>query len=263
MRSNPLANAPLETDIRGTRRSPTLARDLHTSTTAVTGALTAATLTGAAAAIPVGAWLDHHGGRALMSVGSAAGTLLLAVMSTVDSLVGLYALWIGIGLASAMALYEAAFAVVVTWHPTNRGRANALLAVTVVAGFASTIFLPLTGTVVQAYGWRTATLILAAVHGTLTIPLHAVVLRRAPATLRGEPSPDRARNNGGRRTAVRARRTVSRFSIAVGTVPWKTVGGVHYVAVVDSDRGGGREWSLYWTARGQAVPCGLVPVLGD
>jgi MFS family permease len=190
-----------------------LARDLHTSTIAVTGALTAATLTGAAAAIPVGAWLDHHGGRTLMSVGSAAGTALLAAMSTVDSLVGLYAVWIGIGLASAMALYEAAFAVVVTWHPTNRGRANALLAVTVVAGFASTIFLPLTGTAVQAYGWRTAALILAAVHGTLTIPLHAVVLRRAPAAVRGEPPRERLRSGGARRAAVRAALHDRRFGL--------------------------------------------------
>jgi predicted MFS family arabinose efflux permease len=182
-----------------------LARDLHTSTTAVTGALTTATLTGAAAAIPVGAWLDRRGGRALMSVGSAAGTALLAVMSTVDSLVGLYAVWVGIGLASAMALYEAAFAVVVTWHPTGRGRANALLSITVVAGFASSIFLPLTGALVHTYGWRTAAVVLAAVHGALTFPLHAAVLRRAPATLRGEPSEHRSREPGGaRRAAVRA-----------------------------------------------------------
>jgi predicted MFS family arabinose efflux permease len=98
----------------------------------------------------------------------------------VDTVAQLYAVWIGIGLASAMAFYEAAFAVVVTWHPSPRGRANALLAVTVVAGFASSIFLPLTGALVDRYGWRAAVLILAAVHGTITVPLHAAVLRRAP-----------------------------------------------------------------------------------
>jgi MFS family permease len=170
----------------------------------VTGALTAATLTGALAAVPVGMSLDRHGGRALMTAGSTAGTLLVAAMSTVDNLVELYAVWIGIGLASAMVLYEAAFAVVITWHPTHHARANALLAITVVAGFASTIVLPLTGALVHTYGWRTATLILAAIHGAVTIPVHAAALRRAPSpshqpSHRPAPGPDIIR-----RAAVRA-----------------------------------------------------------
>src|SRR4051812_21313634 len=49
---------------------------LHTSTTVVTGALAAALLAGAGAAVPVGRWLDRHGGRALMTAGSALATLL-------------------------------------------------------------------------------------------------------------------------------------------------------------------------------------------
>lgn len=157
-----------------------LARELHTSTTTITGAFTAATLAGALAAVPVGRWLDRHGGRALMTAGSLAGTLLLAGMSQVDTVPALYAVWIGIGLASAMSLYEAAFAVIVSWQHTAGGRANALLAVTVVAGFASSIFLPLSGVLVQEYGWRTAIALLAVVHGVLTVPLHAAVVRRPP-----------------------------------------------------------------------------------
>jgi len=103
-----------------------------------------------------------------------------------------------------MVLYEAAFAVVIAWHPAPRHRANALLAVTVVAGFASSIFLPLTGALVQAYGWRTAVLVLAAVHGALTVPLHVGVLRRAPATPCRRPSRHRAgRPGAARRAAVR------------------------------------------------------------
>jgi predicted MFS family arabinose efflux permease len=180
-----------------------LARDLHASTTAITGALTAAALAGAAAAVPVGRWLDRHGGRALMTTGSVAGTVLLALLSTVHNLAALYAVWIGIGLASAMCLYEAAFAVIVTWyrHPQRLG--GALLAVTVVAGFASSIFLPLTGALVHAWGWRTGVLVLAVVHGGLTIPLHAGVLRR-PEQASSSTSPQRHRENDGvRRAAVR------------------------------------------------------------
>src|SRR5207249_10074885 len=92
--------------------------------------------------------------------------------------------------------------VVIIWHPTGRGRANALLAVTVVAGFASSIFLPLTGVLMHAYGWRTAALLLAAIHGTITIPLHVLVVRRAPHNVRLHAHHQAHRLDTDRRSAV-------------------------------------------------------------
>ncbi|OJF10997.1 MFS transporter [Couchioplanes caeruleus subsp. caeruleus] len=156
-----------------------LAAGLHTSTTAVTGAFTASVLTGAALAVPIGRRLDHHGGRFLMTCGSAAGALLLAVLSQVHHLWQLYLVQIGIGAAAAASLYETAFAVVIAVTTVER-RSRALLTITVVAGFASSVFLPLTGWLTDAHGWRTALLILAAVQA-VTVPLHALLLRR-PST---------------------------------------------------------------------------------
>jgi predicted MFS family arabinose efflux permease len=173
-----------------------LAGDLHTSATAVTGAYTASVLTGAVLAVPVGRWLDRRGGRALMTAGSLAGVLLLIAWAGVETIWQLYIVQIGIGAATAASLYEAAFAVVVAWFTPAR-RSRALLAVTVVAGFSSTIFLPLTGWLVATYGWRTALLTLAAIQA-VTVPLHALVVRRAP-----HPIPARAEHTA-RRTAVRA-----------------------------------------------------------
>jgi hypothetical protein len=151
---------------------------LRTSTTVVTGALTAALLAGAVAAVPVGRWLDRHGGRALMAGGSAAATGLVLAWSRVTSAAQLYAVWIALGVVSAGVLYEAAFPVVVSWFDAAN-RAKALLSVTVVAGFASSVFLPLTGFLNDAYGWRTAIVILAAGHGAVTIPLHLMVQKPA------------------------------------------------------------------------------------
>jgi MFS family permease len=156
-----------------------MATELRASTVAVTGALTCSILAGAAVAVPVGRWLDRHGGRVLMTGGSLLATVLVVAWSRVENLIQLYAVLIGIGITSAMVLYEAAFAVVVSWFDPAR-RARAILAVIVIGGFSSTIFMPFTGALVDAYGWRTALLILAAIHGAITVPLHAVAVHRAP-----------------------------------------------------------------------------------
>ncbi|MGI5151334.1 MFS transporter [Plantactinospora sp. CA-294935] len=156
-----------------------MATDLHASTTTVTGAFTASVLTWALVAVPVGRWLDRHGGQALMTTGSLLATGLLVAWSQVRTVTQLYVVLVGIGLAMAMALYEAATAVIVSWFEPAR-RPRALLAMIVVAGFASTIFLPLTGQLVAHHGWRTALLILAGIYGVITLPLHAILVRKPP-----------------------------------------------------------------------------------
>ncbi|MBQ1026804.1 MFS transporter [Micromonospora sp. C95] len=156
-----------------------MAASLKGSTTAVTGALTASVLAGALVTIPIGRWLDRHGGRALMTAGSIAATTLLVAWSQVQTIGQLYGVMIGIGITGAMILYEPAFAVIVSWFTPDR-RPTALLAVTIVAGFASTIFMPLTGLLVAHLGWRGALLALAAIHGVVTVPLHALTIREPP-----------------------------------------------------------------------------------
>jgi predicted MFS family arabinose efflux permease len=85
----------------------------------------------------------------------------------------------------AMVLYEPAFAVIARWFREDRDRA--VLALTVVAGFASTVYLPLAGWLVDARGWRDALVILAVILAALTIAPHALVLRRRPEDLGLEP----------------------------------------------------------------------------
>lgn len=192
-----------------------MAASLGTSTTAVTGALTASVLAGALMAIPVGRWLDRHGGRALMTCGSLTSAALLAVWSQVHTIWQLYAVMIGIGATGAMVLYEPAFAIIVSWFTPER-RATALLAVTVVAGFASTIFMPLTGLLTAHLGWRGALLTLAAIHGAVTIPLHALTIRRPPHVTARTPSP--RTEHPPRRTVARAAMRDPRFWILAGTL---------------------------------------------
>src|SRR5690242_13287335 len=93
-----------------------MAADLRASTAAITGAFTVSVLTSAALAVPVGRRLDRHGGRALMTGGSLLGAILLAAWSQVHTPWQLYPVAIGVGVASAASLYEAAFAVIIAWH---------------------------------------------------------------------------------------------------------------------------------------------------
>src|SRR5690348_13869173 len=84
------------------------------------------------------------------------------------------------GIAMAMILYQPAFAAVVQWFPRRRERA--LLTVTLAAGFASTIFMPVAAWLLAWIGWRAAVTTLAIFLAAVTIPAHALILR-APAGL--------------------------------------------------------------------------------
>ncbi|MFI6811155.1 MFS transporter [Nonomuraea sp. NPDC050328] len=166
-----------------------MARDLGTGVAQLTVGLTLSVLVSGLAAPVVGRLLDRRGGRGVMTVGALLGTVALLAWSQVRSPLQLYLVCVVLGLASAMVLYEAAFAVVIAWFDAAR-RSRALLAVTIVAGFASTVFLPLTGVLVERYGWRQALVVLALGYGVTAVPLHALLptTPRRPL-LRRPPSP--------------------------------------------------------------------------
>jgi len=155
-------------------------QDLGASRVAVTGALSIGLAVSALAALPVGRWIDRHGPRALMTAGSCLATALTFAWSRVESLPALYAVWVLMGVALAATLYEPAFAAVVSWF--RQGRDRALLILTLMAGLASTIFMPIEAWLMGRYGWRAALVTLALVLGAVTIPLHALVLRRGPGS---------------------------------------------------------------------------------
>jgi predicted MFS family arabinose efflux permease len=167
-----------------------MSADLGIPTATAAGALTVAVLVSGAMSVPVGRWLDARGGHSLMTAGSVLGTLAVLGWSEVGSTAQLYGVFVLLGLASSMVLYEPAFAVVVAVTDPAR-RANALLTVTLVAGLASSIFIPLTGWLVDAYGWRGALQVLAAVYAALAIPLHLVSLRRTAPVVAGPQHGDR------------------------------------------------------------------------
>jgi len=153
--------------------------DLAASRVAITGAFTVGMAVAALAALPVGRWLDRRGPWGLMTMGSCLGAALVLAWSQVSGVLGLYVVWSLMGLALAATLYEPAFGAVVRWFPTDH-RDRALTVVTLAGALASTIFMPISAGFLQHWGWRPALLGLAAILAVVTIPLHALVLRRQP-----------------------------------------------------------------------------------
>ena len=200
--------------------------ELGWSKTQITGAFSLAQLVAGAAAIPVGRWVDRHGARGLMTAGSVLATLLLVAWSGVRSLTGFYALWALMGVAMAAVLYEPAFAIVATWF--RRKRSRALTVLTFMGGFASVVFVPLATVLVAGQGWRAALLVLAALYALLTVPVHALMLRRRPADVGLAPDgdmPDAAQSfaSAPQHKATEAQRTAVRGIVRGSAFRWTAV----------------------------------------
>ena len=129
--------------------------------------------------VPIaGRWLDQRGPRLLMSIGSLLAAVFVYAWSQVTSLTALYIVWCAIGFIMSMVLYESAFWIAAQWF--RRGRGKALTLITFGGGLASTVFIPLTSALTIYLGWRAALQWLALILAVLTIPLHALLLRRQP-----------------------------------------------------------------------------------
>jgi MFS family permease len=145
------------------------------SRTAVTAAYSAGNLAGALAGVPAGRLLHARGPRPVMTAGSVLGAASVAVIAAAPSYGWFLAAWLAAGIASAGLYYPPAFAALTAWYGPRR--VQALTTLTLAAGFASTIFAPLTSALDDRLGWRGTYLVLAAVLATVTVPANAAGLR--------------------------------------------------------------------------------------
>lgn len=176
--------------------------------------------------LPVGAWIQRRGGRAVMAVGSVAGGAALALIAVPDRAVYLVA-WLLLGVAMAGMLYNSAFAVVT--HAFGAHYRRGITLITLVAGLASTVFIPLAQLAVDHLGWQQALVALGAFHAAVGLPLHALAIPRLP---RATNVTDRRRP--GERWAAwwrEFRRDISdpRF---VGLAIWFTAHGAGFIGLI-------------------------------
>jgi len=155
----------------------------------VVGAFSLALLVAAGCAVFAGKAIDRSGGRRVMAYGSILAGLSLAGLAQVDGVFGLYIAYVGLGVSMAAILYEPAFAVLTQAFGASARRA--ITALTLIAGFASTVFWPLTQYLIGSLGWRNAVLVLAIFNLAICLPLHLGALppvSSKPGMGPGEPS---------------------------------------------------------------------------
>ena len=128
----------------------------------------------------VGRLLDRVPARNVMGCGSVLAAIGLLLWAWSPSPTMFLLMWIPLGLAMASTLYEPAF--VVLRQAYGDGYQKPIVHVTLLAGFASTIFIPLGQWLVLHLGWRGTLVIFAALNLFVCAPLHARLRYTAHAT---------------------------------------------------------------------------------
>jgi MFS family permease len=169
--------------------APAITADTGWSTAAITAAFSAALILAALGGIPLGRLLDRRGPHAIMTTGSITAALAVAGLAAAPDLWWFTAAWTLVGAAMTAVLYQPAFAALTRYYAPHPVRA--LTTLTLVAGLASTVFAPLTDALAAHLTWRGVYLVLAAILAAVTIPLHAIALRRPwPSPREHQPAPE-------------------------------------------------------------------------
>lgn len=152
-------------------------------------------------------WVGRAIDRGLAPWGFPLGTLGaiagLVALTQVQTLWAFYLVWGWLGLMMGFTLYDACFSVVTRARGAH-ARA-AITAITLAAGFASTLAYPLTAFVTALAGWRASVWVLAGLVALLVLPMVAYAAHRlegeaqarTPATTGPAPPRTRVSNRPG------------------------------------------------------------------
>ena len=161
-------------------------KDTGWSRTLVFGGLTAGLLVSGLISTSVGRIIDRRGGRIVMTVGSVVTAVGLGVLALVQDPWSYLAVWVVLGIAMRLTLYDAAFAAAVQVAPV-RGR-RIISYITLFGGFASTVFWPIGHVLEAEVGWRGTLVVFAAINLVVSVPLNFFGLARREAKTQPEPT---------------------------------------------------------------------------
>jgi hypothetical protein len=154
---------------------PAVSAEFGVSEPLLFGVLSLGLLLGGLVAPGLGRLLDRFGPGRIMALGSLAMAGLMALLALAPNFLFFAILTILIEVLSFAVLYDAAFALLADKRPADTRRAITRL--TLIAGFASTLFWPLTAWWVELAGWRGAQFLFAGLNLLLALPLHVWISR--------------------------------------------------------------------------------------
>ena len=147
---------------------------LGISRTLLFGAFTVGMLVSGAASPMLGRLVDERGGRHVLTAGSLVGAFAFLALALAQNSATFVFGWALGGVAMAATLYDPAFA---TLHQLSREHyRRTVTALTLIAGFSSTVFWPLTAWLEGGVGWRATFGIFALLHLLVCLPLHWFVV---------------------------------------------------------------------------------------
>jgi MFS family permease len=142
----------------------------------VVGGVSIGLLVGGLVSPRVGRTIERHGGRPVLVLSSFLFAAGLAGIALAPNLPVYLLAWAVVGLGMGTGLYDAAFATLgVIYGKAARAPITNL---TLFGGFASTVCWPLGAALVDAYGWRTTSLVYAAIHLAIALPMQLIAVPR-------------------------------------------------------------------------------------
>lgn len=155
--------------------APSMAAEFGWPEAWVYGVLSGSLLVGGLVAPISGRWADRFGAARLMTWGSVAAAAALALCAWAPERLGFIAGLVAIEVTSAFVLYATAFAALA--QVSAGGAQRSITHLTLIAGFASTVFWPLTSALHEQLSWREVYLIYAALNLVVCFPVHFWLVR--------------------------------------------------------------------------------------
>ncbi len=175
-----------------------------------------------------GRFIDRNDARTLILIGLAiAGTSYLA-LTLVSNLWALYALWAVLAVGTALFGIVPVGVLIARWFDRRRGMATGIAMVGV--GLGGLVLAPVTGSVIDTYGWERAATFLGFLLITLPVPFILLLIRNTPADLGLLPDGADPGDVVAAEERKRAAETTWRPADALRTPAFWFVGGAFFLA---------------------------------